>query len=250
MQGYFTYLPDLNYVSRSPDRNSNEEYIPVKNIFRRAKIRDDMMSVVTSFEDFTVVGDGRPEQVAQKIYGDPRFDWVVLISNNITKIRDQWPLTENDFRNFLLDKYGSDEELAKIHHYETKGFGDDHGRVVMPAGLKVDSNFNFNYLERNVVRQTTVSYGGIPLNELSTVDSSGTVKDANGNVITLNNIFPVTNYMYELDINEAKRKIKVLRPAYLNQIVADMEEIMSYKRSSQFINKRLKNADNPRLRGG
>ena len=183
MQGYFTYLPDLNYVSRSPDRNSNEEYIPVKNIFRRAKIRDDMMSVVTSFEDFTVVGDGRPEQVAQKIYGDPRFDWVVLISNNITKIRDQWPLTENDFRNFLLDKYGSDEELAKIHHYETKGFGDDHGRVVMPAGLKVDSNFNFNYLERNVVRQTTVSYGGIPLNELSTVDSSGTVKDANGNVI-------------------------------------------------------------------
>ena len=56
--------------------------------------------------------------------------------------------------------------------------------------------------------------------------------------------------MYELDINEAKRKIKVLRPAYLNQIVADMEEIMSYKRSSQFINKRLKNADNPRLRGG
>ena len=43
MQGYFTYLPDLNYVSRSPDRNSNEEYIPVKNIFRRAKIRDDMM---------------------------------------------------------------------------------------------------------------------------------------------------------------------------------------------------------------
>ena len=116
MQGYFTYLPDLNYVSRSPDRNSNEEYIPVKNIFRRAKIRDDMMSIVTSFEDFTVIGDGRPEQVAQKIYGDPRFDWVVLISNNITKIRDQWPLTENDFRNFLLDKYGSDEELAKIHH--------------------------------------------------------------------------------------------------------------------------------------
>ena len=84
MQGYFTYLPDLNYVSRSPDRNSNEEYIPVKNIFRRAKIRDDMMSVVTSFEDFTVVGDGRPEQVAQKIYGDPRFDWVVLISTEAT----------------------------------------------------------------------------------------------------------------------------------------------------------------------
>ena len=100
MQGYFSYLPDINYVSRSPDRSSNDELIPVKNIFRRAKIRDDMLNVVTAFDDYTVIGDGRPEQVSQKIYGDPRFDWVILTANNITKVRDQWPLTENDFRNF------------------------------------------------------------------------------------------------------------------------------------------------------
>ena len=109
MQGYFSYLPNINYVSRSTDRSSNDEFIQVKNIFRRAKIRDDMLNIVTGFDDYTIVGDGRPEQVAQKLYGDPRFDWVVLIANNITKVRDQWPLTENDFRNYLLDKYGSDE---------------------------------------------------------------------------------------------------------------------------------------------
>ena len=58
MQGYFSYLPDINYVSRSPDRSSNDELIPVKNIFRRAKIRDDMLNVVTAFDDYTVIGDG------------------------------------------------------------------------------------------------------------------------------------------------------------------------------------------------
>ena len=192
MQGYFSYLPDINYVSRSPDRSSNDELIPVKNIFRRAKIRDDMLNVVTAFDDYTVIGDGRPEQVSQKIYGDPRFDWVILTANNITKVRDQWPLTENDFRNFILDKYGSDAKLAEIHHYETKELRDDNGRLVVPQGLIVDSDFNMSYLERNPTRQTTVPYSGISLNEASTVDNVGTVKDSSGDVITHTNIFPVS----------------------------------------------------------
>ena len=56
--------------------------------------------------------------------------------------------------------------------------------------------------------------------------------------------------MYELDINESKRKIKVVRPVYLNSVVSDMQKAMNYKRSSQFVSKRLKTSDNPRLRGG
>ena len=250
MQGYFSYLPNINYVSRSTDRSSNDEFIEVKNIFRRAKIRDDMMNVVTGFDDYTIVGDGRPEQVAQKLYGDPRFDWVVLIANNITKVRDQWPLSENDFRKFILDKYKTDDELAKTHHYETKQLLDDNGRLVVPRGLRVNSNFNISYLERNPIRQTTIPYSGVNLNPAVTIDNAGTARDANGDIIIHNNIFPVSNYEFELDINEAKRKIKVVRPAYLSRIVSDMEDVMKYKKSSQFVTKRLKNADNPRLRGG
>ena len=87
MQGYFSYFPDLLYVSRMTDRSSNDEYVVVKNIFKRPKIRDDMMSVVTAFADYMIQGNQRPEEVAEKVYGDPRFDWVVLITNNITKIK-------------------------------------------------------------------------------------------------------------------------------------------------------------------
>ena len=95
MQGYFSYLPNIDYISRSPDRSSNDEFIPVKNIFRRAKLRGDFAQVATSFEDFLIVGDLRPDQLAYTLYGDPRFDWVILITNNITKVRDQWPLKDN-----------------------------------------------------------------------------------------------------------------------------------------------------------
>jgi len=247
MQGYFSYLPNINYVSRSTDRSSNEQFIPVKNIFRRPKLRDDMLSVVTAFDDFTIVGDGRPEQVAQKLYGDPRFDWVILITNNITKVRDQWPLKDNDFRKYCLEKYGSDEELAKIHHYETIEDTDWAGRIVVPEGLRVDSNFDLKYLKYIPDEQKIISYSrATQLNELSTIDSVGTARDANGNVIQNQNVAPVTNYEFEVAMNDAKRRIRVLKPVYLSTVVQDMYRIGTYKKSSQYKNKRLKRAFNPR----
>ena len=68
MQGYFSYFPNLNYVSRTTDRSSNDEFIAVKNIFRRPKLREDLKNVVTAFEDYVVVGDDRPEQVSEDLW--------------------------------------------------------------------------------------------------------------------------------------------------------------------------------------
>jgi|TARA_B100001094_G_scaffold37064_1_gene31235 hypothetical protein len=247
MQGYFSYLPNIDYISRSPDRSSNDEYIPVKNIFRRAKIREDLEQVATSFEDFFVVGDLRPDQLAYTLYGDPRFDWVILVTNNITKVRDQWPLNDIDFRKYCLEKYGSDEGLSQIHHYETIEDTDWAGRIVVPEGLRVDSNFDLKYLKYRPEEQKIVSYSRVTqLNELSTIDSVGTAKDVNGNVIQNQNVAPVTNYEFEVAMNDAKRRIRVLRPIYLSTIVQDMNRIGTYKKSSQFKTKRLKRAFNPR----
>ena len=252
MQGYFSYLPNINYVSRSNDRSASDEIIPVKNIFKRAKIRDDMKNVVTAFEDFIIEGDLRPEQLARKMYGDPRFDWVILTVNNITKVRDQWPLTGIDFRKYCLDKYGSDDELAKVHHYETSQVLDYASRIVLPNGLKVDSNFELRYLQRTeqVQEVKRVSGGNVPQPEAVSYDSAGTARDANGNIITHSNVYPITNYEYEEEIINAKRRIKMVRPRFLNVIVSDMQRVMKYKKSSQFVTKRIKNVYNPRLSGG
>ena len=145
------------------DRSSNDEFIRVKNIFRRPKLREDILSVTTAFEDYVVLGNDRPEQVAYRLYGDPRLDWIVLTANNITKVQDEWPLTDVEFRKFILAKYGSEEKLQETHHYLTNVFRDDKNRTVLPEGLIVDSDFNCSYLERNKIRQTAVSYTHLTL---------------------------------------------------------------------------------------
>ena len=71
----------------------------------------------------------------------------------------------------------------------------------------------------------------------------------NGNVIRNNNVKKVTNLDYETDLNNSKRRIKVLKRDYLDVVYNDMKKIFKYKQSSQFKTTYLKQAHNPRLSG-
>ena len=246
MASYFSYFPNIEYVSRTTDRSSAEEYITVKNIFRRAKIRNDFYNVATAFEDYMIIANERPDQVAEAVYGDPRYDWVILTANNITNMREQWPLNAQDFQNYILEKYKTESALEEIHHYITEISIDSRKRIVVPEGLRVDSNFNSQYLDQST--RVEIDYGGT-LNDIATVDNVGTVRDSNGNIVTHDNILAVTNYEYEENLNDGKRRIKILKEDYLDVIINDMRTIMKYKPSSQYIDRGLKQAYNPRLSG-
>jgi len=135
---YFRELPNFEYIANFPNQSFNDDYVVAKNIFKRAKLRSDISSAITAFNYYQIVDNERPDQVAAKVYDNAELDWVILITNNITNINQQWPLDNNSFYKYLIDKYGSDEELGKIHHYETVEFRDEYGRVVIPGGYQVD----------------------------------------------------------------------------------------------------------------
>mgnify|MGYP001264213283 FL=1 len=246
MASYFSYFPDIEYVSRTTDRSSAEEYITVKNIFKRAPIRNDFYNVATAFEDYMIIANERPDQVAEAVYGDPRYDWVVLTANNITNMREQWPLNAQDFQNYILEKYKTESAFTEIHHYITEISIDSRKRIVVPEGLRVDSNFNSQYLDQST--RVEINYGGT-LNDITTIDNVGTVRDSNGNIVTHDNVLAITNYEYEENLNDAKRRIKILKEDYLDVVINDMRRIMKYKPSSQYIDRGLKQAYNPRLSG-
>ena len=216
---YFRELPNISFLSRLPNASTNGDYITVKNLFKRAKIRTDINNAITAFDYYQIEDNQRPEVVASKLYGDPELDWVILITNNITNVRDQWPLCNNDLCNYMIDKYDTEEALSNIHHYETTEVKDEYDRLVVPSGLQVDSNFTVTYTKFN-----------------NTVSTVSPVKQ-------------VTNYEYETNINEEKRKIRVLKPAYLSVVITDLRNIMKYDQSSQYLNQTTKQSYNPNLTG-
>ena len=216
---YFQELPNISYPSLLPSSSKAEDRIIVKNIFRRSKLRTDVDQSLTAFNYYYVQEGQRPDILAQDLYQNSELDWVILTTNNITNIRDQWPLDHNDLHDYMLEKYGSEQNIAGIHHYETKEILDEYKRVVMRAGLEVDVNFTFKY-------QTYTN-----------------------SIVTVNPVVPITNYQYETKLNEEKRKIRTLKPQYLGAFISEHKQIMNYERSSDFISKRLKNTYNPRISG-
>ena len=217
---YFRELPNISAVSLLPSRKRNDERVLIKNFFKRAKLRSDIDIAITAF-DFRVIKEGeRPDILASIIYDDSELDWVILTTNNITNIRDQWPLSNNDLHDYMLDKYGSEEALSEPHHYETKEIRDEFNRTILKGGLEVDEDFSFTYTSLNG-------------NLVSTTKAAG----------------PVSNLRYETLRNDAKRIIRILKPEYIGGFVSDMRNIMKYETSSQYINRTTKAAYNPRESG-
>jgi hypothetical protein len=135
---YFQELPNLQYVSRFPNQSTNRDTVLGKNIYRRGKLREDISNAITVFQYYTVKEGERPDQLAERFYNDPELDWVLLIVNNIIDYYSEWPLNNYNFYEYLLDKYGSEEELAKVLYYETNEVRDEFNRIVVPAGIRVD----------------------------------------------------------------------------------------------------------------
>jgi len=216
---YFQELPNISYPSLLPNNNKIEDRISVKNIFRRSKLRSDVDQTITAFNYYYVKESYRPDMVAEEIYNDSELDWVVLTSNNIINVRDQWPLNHNDLYDFMLEKYGSEQNILGIHHYETKKMVDEYNRTVIPAGLQVDPNFTFQY------------------------------KNYSNSIVTVNPVVSVTNYNYEVKLNDEKRRIKILKPEFLSVFITDHQNIMKYKESSDYITNGLKKTYNPRISG-
>ena len=230
---YFQELPNIAHTSLLPVRNKIEDRIIVKNLFKRSKLRTDVDQAITAFNYYYVEDQQRPDILAQELYGDSELDWVVLTSNNITNVRDQWPLNHDDLHSYILEKYGSEQNILGIHHSETVKIVDEYNRVILKGGLEVDTNFTFTFV--GTVTSSTgslikVNFGGSSSNTITPVAS-------------------ITNYDYEVKVNEGKRKIRILKPEYIGAFLSEHEQIMKYEKSTNYISKKLKGTDNPRVSG-
>jgi len=213
---YFKELPNLEYPSFLSDKNSSLDYIEVKNIFRRIKLRDDLQSAFTLFDKYEIPMGYNPDMVADEVYGSAELDWVVLITAGIINVRNEWPLSDSDIYDFALDKYGGN--INGTRFYETKEIKNSEGRMILPKGKVVDSDFVFTYYDngRQSVSGTTVRTG-------------------------------ISNYEYEVRINEDKKDIHLLKLGHLQQFLNDMRDIMVYDKSPQYVDETTVRTENSNI---
>ena len=237
---YFRELPDILYQSNLLHKTSSQEYIAIKNIFRRVKIQDWIQDNVRFFTKYTIRDGERPDTMAERLYGSPDRDWIVVLTAGITNIKNDWPLSNYDLYRYVETKYGND--LNAIHHYETIEVRDSKGKLILPAGQRVDQGFTIpTPYDAGISGVTPNSYIGVRP-QSNNIEYKAVNSD-------INPVIGISNYEYETQLNESKREIEVMKPSYLQQFLNDMRELMSYKESSQTINSKLLTTENTRLIG-
>ena len=325
-QSYFRQVPNLEYVNRTKGNTDISNYITIKNLFKRGRLRPDIIGNLNFFTKYKIIGDDRPDNVAYKEYNNSSLDWIVLLSNNILNIQDEWPLPQSSLDEVLLEKYGTYEKLhSGVHHYETVEIKNTKGGIILPGGLETPNKWRTNGYYIQAINTKITQISGTD-SKIATVTMSNGIKDltvdsevliqgvnevyngrfpvtevlsigdvvirfkyvlpsipevkqpeilgteqvtftVEGNVGTGNAYYyeyydnnsyhtipaanitkAVTNYQYEIDKEDAKRNIFLLKPEYLNVMFNDLDDFMPYKKgAAQYVSNTLKRGENIRL---
>ena len=191
-------LAELLYnVSSKP---LDPDFLLVKNIWRRAQVLVEYKSEVTIFTEITV-GDGeRPEDIATRYYGNPFFNWTILVINDIVDYYNQWPRSIVQLQDYINSKYTNPQ--ATKHHVTTE-VKDANENIIVPAGKVVPSNFQVAYFNGS----TTV---------------------------TASPVASVTNAAYEFDLNAKKQNIQIVKPDIIEDFVDVYNKILAKGKITTF----------------
>lgn len=213
---YFRYIPNFDYVDRTVNGQNISDYTLTKNLFKRAKIREDIFADLTFFTKYRVKGDDRPDNVAFEVYKDENLDWIVLLSNNIINYETEWPMSQQALDNYLLNKYGDYNNVYANRNFETLEVKDSKGNMIIRQGLEVPEDFSVTFYDPGLKQ-----------------------------IVTRSQVFRVTNYEYEIRREDKKRNIFLIRPEYIGIIIEDIQRIMPYVRgSSQYVSDTVVRGEN------
>ena len=100
---YFQYQSVVPYMFTTGGVTTT---MSIVNITQRAKIAERLRQHTTTMHDYVIGDHERPDTVAQNVYGNVKYTWIVLLMNNIVSLYD-WPMTNSEFELYLIGKYGS-----------------------------------------------------------------------------------------------------------------------------------------------
>ena len=115
---YFSSFPIIPY-----DSKGNKEFKDVTNLLRRVAVRAKVKAKTLVYDSYDVMNGETPESLADRLYGNSEYHWIILMVNDITDRYHQWPMSEAQFLQYVNDKY---DNVNAIHHYEiSQESGDD-----------------------------------------------------------------------------------------------------------------------------
>lgn len=204
MAKYFNFFPQVFYAQDSGLKSLDV----LTNLTTRFTFEEEFKNNTSVYYKYDVEDGDTPEILAYKIYGSPEKHWVILLMNNIVDPLYDWPLKQQNVIKFVDNKYSANANVGQ-------------------TGYNWASTNTHSYYK--VVTQTVPSTGEIDITKYQIDSNAYSILTTSSTTYTLSDQKQITvaiskklktYYEYEVDENEAKRTIKIIKP----EIIPDLEK--------------------------
>lgn len=195
----------MKYFASTPKIAVTDKFgnsVVYRNIMARLSIIPSVLKNPLLYYEYDVQDGDTPEIVAHKYYGDVNRYWIVLFSNQMMDPQFDWPLDYRNLVSYIEDKY---QDPNAIHSYQ---------KIITLTNLKDNT--------------TTVNTYTISQTEFDDiVEETKTLDMVSGVVVYTLEKKSITNYEYEVQVNDAKRSIKLLNRDYASQLEQEFQALMN-----------------------
>ena len=207
MAKYFNYFPKTVYTLNSLDVET------VTNITSRFGFEQSFKDNSAVYYEYDIQDGDTPEIIASKFYDSPERHWAVLMINNIVDPQFDWPLDQRTIISYMNEKYSANASVGQSgiswaqaniqSYYKVETRTSNSTEAELQSKLQIDANTYAN------VAVTTTNL---------TLDD--------GNLITIKVSKETKSYYdYEIEENEAKRTIKLLKPEFVSSIEEELRNV-------------------------
>ena len=249
---YFSQFPKIYYDF--PNYAGDDTFLQVlTDITANVRIRKQILEDITLYDEYDMKEGETPEIVAERIYGNAEYHWIIMLANQRYDYLADFPLSSAELYEHVQDKYGVDH-IYDVHHYERDGIYEEAVGVLKVPANAIDSlrvndfiadapkaNARITAIDKpNRLVTVRMDYGrfqdgdGVTVNGIRNdavtkvpVYTSILNFQVPTNGFTLNdNYNAITNYDYENIQNEKKRRIKLISPRLIEQILREYKNLM------------------------
>jgi hypothetical protein len=220
MSRYFSYFPKTFYTLNGESTSVDI----ITDILVRYKLSDDFKENSAAYYEYDVKDGDTPEIIASKFYGDAELHWLVLMANDMVDAQYDFPLSQRNLISYIDDKYTANANVSGQSGLEWAQVNTKQYFIIETTTNSLTDAIQTKKWEvdANTYANASVTFASkYESNAVSVVVSSGvaTITLPEGSTISITQTTDVnTYYDYEVDLNDSKRTIKLIRPAIAQAI--------------------------------
>ena len=216
MAKYFNYFPKTLYTSN----NRTSGLDTVTNIISRFGFESSLKNNSAAFYKYDIQEGDTPEIIATKYYDNPERHWIVLLFNDIYDPQWDWPLQYKSFIDYVDKKYSA-PEYADTANTSISGLSWAMNVNNVQSYVKVITRTNSDNI-------SIVEKLGVDANTYANVAVTTTTYTLQDNSIITQKVTKETKsyYDYEMELNEEKRSIKLLKPEFIPDVEKEFKKVI------------------------